>query len=132
MAGRKEFNICWDRNFFRGPWYEEVWQKDTITTLIRYFCIGSELGRWKKLNQDRTQWRISVLQPLNFRILLLQSVEFCQKKEDTCHVNSAFHNIDHLQDFIVKILYIVIARDSEHRTRLGCRRANSLIKPVCA
>lgn len=74
------------------------------------------------------QWQISILDRFNLRILLPQGVEFCQTKEDTCHVNSALLHIDHLQDIVVKI---VIARESEYRTRLDCRRANSLIKLVC-
>jgi hypothetical protein len=78
------------------------------------------------------QWRISVLDRFNLRILLSQGVEICQTKEDICHANSALLNIDHLQDIAVKILYIVITRESEQLTRLDCRRANSLIKPVCA
>ena len=78
------------------------------------------------------QWRISVLHRFNLRILLPQGVEFCQTKEGTCHVNSALLNIDHLQDIAVKVLYIVITKESEHRTRLDCRRANSVIKPVRA
>jgi hypothetical protein len=94
--------------------------------------MGSELGKWMQLNQDRVQLRISVLERFTFRILLPQGAEFCQTKYDTCQVNSALHNIDHLQDIAVKILYTVITRESEQRIRLDCRRANSLITPVCA
>lgn len=73
--------------------------------------MRSELGRWKKLNQDHMQWRTSVLERFRLRILLPQNVEFCQTKYDICHVTSTLLNIDHLQDIAVKILYIVITRE---------------------
>jgi hypothetical protein len=84
-----------------------------------------------KLNQNRMQWRIQALAWYKLLTLLPKSVVVLSNYIN-CHVNSAVHNIDHMQDIAVNILCIVISKESERSTRLDCRRANSLINPVIA